>query len=344
VPLRRRGVVGSRLQRALQLALGRVFVAGSLVLAAVGAACGSPLRPSTDHGVSGTVLYLRAEESSFSGTLTAWSEDGGARALAAHVAPLEFSQPERADGRLIFSEASDGPLPQIKVVDLKQGSIEPLTRGHYPRLSDGNEFSYCDQDWRTVVADVASPMAATPITSAGPNCLESAWSRDGQLALLIPVDGLFQLYLRPVNGGGLRNLPLSVPLSSAASLSWSSDSQRIAASTNQGIALIDLSSGDVTFMQAHGVPRYSPTDPGVLAVLDSASESPAIDVFRGRERVATKVGVAGPLDLAWSPDGKEIAFVGDESVGVWDWTGDGNTTSIESSSPGSFVQGIAWTP
>lgn len=323
---------------------GSLLLAVTSMLGGFSGACGTPApQPESTH-VPGSLIFLRSAQGGFRGALTAWNEATGERTLAGDVAPLEFSAPIGHTSKIVFSEASNGALPRIQLVDPARLSTRTLTKGHYARLGPTGSFAYCDGESRTVIAATSSPDPIITSSSRASNCRPGAWSQDGSFALLEATDGAnAELYVWSPSGGDMRKVALSVGLVGAGAPSWSSDSTTLALSTGRGVAIVEPQSGQVAFVDAYGVPRFSPAVPEVLAILDVAAAQPTLTVYRNGERVAARSDFSDqpPMDFAWSPDGRQIAYVSDAAVTVWDWGG-GGTRVVAGAESGGFAGSIAW--
>ena len=138
-----------------------------------------------------------------------------------------------------------------------------------------------------------------------------AWSPDGRRIAFVRHYGTDEavedgIYVIDASGRGLRRLQAG--RTETCRISWSPDGRTIAA----GLALLNVATGEVRVLHAAGVPRepravaWSPT--GRLLAVAAEDGVHVVPIDGGRSRhIVTARFVDG---LAWSPDGKRLAFGG----------------------------------
>jgi WD40 repeat protein len=231
----------------------------------------------------------------------------------------------------------------IKLLDLETGATSEIARGLYPQLGPKGEFSYCDQHSTLIVAGLASPNTPALTTNLNSNCGTVGWSADGDLAV-IGGSREVSLYVRGAGSSVLSPVPLGKALFGAGTPSWSSDSVHIAFSTNQGVAIADISTRSVELMPLYGVPQFAPGAPTLLAILDAGRDAPVLSVFSGKDKVAARTFHDTFLSsFAWSPDDAWLVTVADQEVQIWNWQT--NESRVIATAPtGGFTTGVTWLP
>jgi Tol biopolymer transport system component len=223
------------------------------------------------------------------------SQEGPRRTFAAVGSP-------KAD-RLAFVSFGGGST-QIFTVNADGTGLLRLTSppglSEIPAWSpDGRRIAFMktrDRDAQIYVMN-EDGSAQRAVTASPGNNTFPAWSPDGRrIAFVSDRDGSGpQIYAMSANGGGQRRL--TAPPGGSTVPAWSPDGQRIAfvSTRDQGLPELYL-------MDADGAGLIRLTDPEMY-VVNAYS--------RGQQRLVAEGILFGPgtLHPAWSPDGKQIAYV-----------------------------------
>ena len=143
-------------------------------------------------------------------------------------------------------------------------------------------------------------------------------SPDGRsLAFLSDLDGPQRLLVMDLTTGATSELVRHGPRAIFGNPHWSPDGSRIAFSSNESgghrIYVVDVASGDVVALVDGCEPRFNREGNGVAYVKRGsrpASQLVEHDLETGEERVLVD-WPSFSYDLAYSPDGTEVAFASD---------------------------------
>jgi Tol biopolymer transport system component len=206
-----------------------------------------------------------------------------------------------ATGSIAFIRES-----QLWVMRADGSGQRALPTGRYPKSPawspDGRTiaFSAWDKDtYSDVYAILADGSGRRRLTRIRVDAVEPVWSPDGRrIAVDEYYDGTYAIYVIDANGRGERRVTPGYRFTGPPT--WSRDGRRI--------AFTHLDTGDVYVMNRDG---------SGLRVLARAKTA---------------------RNIAWSPDGHQIAFTDD---GVWMMNSDGSGRRVLVTSP---ADGIAWSP
>lgn len=203
-------------------------------------------RPTADGAqLRGRILYAVSTSDPFAtrGRLFSLNlEDGERQPLADDVGQVMTS-----DGRRVVvvkygpeTVGRYGPyVPTLLLIDLATGATTAIGTGTGPRLGPEGRLAYCKTDGqsdpRVVVVRLERPDEITEVAGPYVNCPIMAWSRDGRLAFLAPVeegkarwDPDVSLHLYEPDGAGHDELTFPRHFQGYGHLSWSADGTRIA--------------------------------------------------------------------------------------------------------------------
>ena len=224
--------------------------------------------------------------------------------VAAIVAGAFRADPAKLghNGAIAYSVRDFSQRNQPESLHLIQpgGTDRPVGFGSCPNFSkDGSVLAYFTGSFSTTQLNVARPDGSTPHVVPGIGESDFALSPDGTLVAwfkdLRPitspdgnttVGGINELWVTPVSGGpGVRILPaLDAPNDSYSSPVWSPDARQIAFATN--VSLFPAGGGGSSYRSA-------------ISVVDADGSNLLPLTTR-----------AGTDEIAWSPDGGFVAFVG----------------------------------
>lgn len=242
----------------------------------------------------------------------------GLRAGLVWIRPLRGRRRLASIRRLLgdYGVALFAIIPAVLVAALLEAYVEPKLMDRY-------------------VFGIGAYPAMSEERRVSDTCLagDSAWSRDGkQLALLAPLGG--SISVMSMEGDGRPTVLLREDEGELSVPSWSPGGDRLVVArhfidyerTNEsGLMIVDVATGNVQRVQGGPVGNYygaawSPDGQSIAAVVfdrlahrDHGRNLWRLDLHSGEWTQITDftplVGVALLRQVAWSPDGEEIAFI-----------------------------------
>ncbi|HEY8550484.1 MAG TPA: DPP IV N-terminal domain-containing protein [Vicinamibacterales bacterium] len=172
------------------------------------------------------------------------------------------------------------------------------------------------------VTDASGGGASRPVTPPDWSAERPSWSPDGRrLVVSRHVAGEdFDLAIVDVsasghaNGGGPAPIVLSPSPGGNFDPVWSRDGARIAFAHPNGVGILDVADGSVTFLDgSQAGDRYPTWSPDGGAIAFQSGRDGNREIYRagvGGARVTRRLtdSLAADQDPAWSPDGRRIAF------------------------------------
>ncbi len=181
-----------------------------------------------------------------------------------------------------------------------------------------------------------------------------AWSPDGErIAYVVQGDQGSEVWLSDPTGRARQHVgTVSSPLFSYQPIDWSPDGTRIAIGGPDGLVMIGVWDGTSRVLDASDAssPDWSPDGlriayaggtPGsltIVSVRDGTRESPASDGAEPEDQ-AQAIG-SHDMKPVWSPDGRRIAFIRDETPAIVDLA----TGAVTTVGVGRSATHLAWSP
>jgi len=245
---------------------------------------------------------------------------------------IPATEPTRAVGKIAFPSSDGG----IYLVDNDGGGLRRLTQGEFPTFSpEGTRIAFTRNGQVHVMNADGTGISRVTDQARAPSGL--AWSPDGtRIAFVGTRSGEAGLIIVDPDGGAPRvvggNIPWVIRHTAAAlparliemTPSWSPDGTRILVDASDGFYLIDVASGEASFLAEHqpdcgpwnaafsphgttiAFTRWQPSGESPLIFCRLAGiflmDADGTDVRRLTDRSLL------PWGPAWSPDGTHIAF------------------------------------
>lgn len=276
------------------------------------------------------------------GDLVAFDQsDPGGRILARRVDVPGMVQYTAPEGSVLGYTTTDLQSTEVQTVNVRSGVTQVLGPGNYP-VSSEDWVAFCDPPGRLLLAQMSGVGRRQSVDSVSPGCASMVW-RGQRLA-----------YLQLGTSEGLDGVTVGlweddvhekfdVPASAHGygPVTWSADGQALMYSTSGGeLVEIDLNTRLGRTIGVGMSPKYSPVDPDLYAVV----VGPSVEVRNRDGRVVASHPLLGATrfaaDIAWSPEGNEIAIVSPECLDAWDWRLD--TTSCVAKPQGAFLPVVLW--
>jgi WD40 repeat protein len=169
-----------------------------------------------------------------------------------------------------------------------------------------------------------------------------AWSPDGRTIAAVAIRdfGTGTLSLYDAQTGNVRSVAGRDYIVAQSELAWSPDGSRLAIRTNNIVLLLDPATGALGTLPAVVPPTFTPMGP-------VATLPPEIALTPQPTRTPTPTGnydYAVVSHLAWSPDGRSLATIGDRILKIYD-VASGSLTRLVVLDPGQgsiWADGVGW--